>query len=83
MIGPDGTYSVPVPTGEAKVIVSCVDEDRLNRITTQAANHGRGAPLPANVKVSLIPQRYTDWDASGLMVRVERGQTVRDFDLTR
>jgi hypothetical protein len=83
-IGPDGTYSVQVPIGEAQVIVNCVDEERLNRTISQAVgNRGRAAPpTPSNEKFSLIPQRYSDWNASGLTVRVERSKTVKDFELT-
>jgi hypothetical protein len=82
-IQPDGTFAVEVPAGEAKVIVSCVDEARLGRFTSQLAGHSRGAPPPASSgNFSLIPQRYADWNASGLTVLVRRGQTVRDFDLT-
>ncbi len=84
-IQPDGTFAVEVPVGEAKVIVSCVDETRLARLTSQmAANReGRGAPPPTSAGTSsLIPQRYADWDASGLTVHVQRGKTVQDFDLT-
>jgi|SRR5579883_1802643 len=83
-IQPDGTYSVQVPTGTAKIIVSCVDESRLNKFTAQStANRGRTAPpsSPAE-KFSLIPTRYADWDSSGLMVNVTHGKTVHDIDLT-
>jgi hypothetical protein len=42
-IQPDGTFSVRVPTGEAKVIVSCVDEARMNRFQAASmADRGRG-----------------------------------------
>jgi hypothetical protein len=98
-IQPDGTFCVEMPAGEAKVIVSCVDEERLSRFTSQraAAAHGsdpvgarrtgpsgQGAARPpvSSGNFSLIPQRYADWDASGLMVLVKRGKTVQDFDLT-
>ena len=83
-IQPDGTFSVGVPAGEAKVIVSCVDEARLNRLTAQlASKQGRAAPPPpAAENFSLIPQRYADWNASGLTVLVQPGKTVQDFALT-
>jgi hypothetical protein len=83
-IGPDGSYSVQVPVGTAKVIVSCVDEARMKRVSSQlAAGRGRSAPAPApSGQLSLIPQRYADWDASGLTVVVESGKTERDFDLS-
>ena len=83
-IQPDGTFSVQAPPGEAKVIVSCVDEARLTAFTVEAAaGHDRASPPPLpNGDFSLIPQRYTDWNASGLTVRVQSGKTVQDFDLT-
>jgi hypothetical protein len=84
-IQPDGTFSVELPAGEAKVIVSCVDEARLTRFTSQmaASNHGRGTPpTVSSSNFSLIPQRYADWDASGLTVHVQRGKTEQDFDLS-
>jgi hypothetical protein len=82
-IRPDGTFSVQVPAGAAKVIISCVDEARMSRFLRQrAGGHGRAAPptLPAG-GFSLIPRRYADWTASGLTVLVTDGQTVQDFDL--
>jgi hypothetical protein len=84
-IQPDGTFSVQVPTGEAKVIISCVDEARMNRFSGQlaAGREGRAAPPPSSsANFSLIPQRYTDWNTSGLSVLVGRGKTVQDFALT-
>jgi hypothetical protein len=83
-IGPDGTFSVLVPAGEAKVIVSCVDEARMSRLARQRVG-GPGRALPPTLPAggfSLIPRRYADWTASGLTVRVADGKTVRDFDLT-
>jgi hypothetical protein len=82
-IQPDGTFSARVPAGEAKVIVSCVDEPRLNRFTGElAASRGRVVPRASPGNFSLIPPRYADWGASGLTVQVRRGNTVQDFELT-
>jgi hypothetical protein len=83
-IGQDGTYSLEMPTGQAKVIVSCVDEVKLKQVTTQmAATHGRSAPPASSAsKLSLIPQRYADWSSSGLTVLVQGDRTVKDFSLT-
>jgi hypothetical protein len=83
-IGPDGTFSVRVPLGEAKVIVSCLDEARMKRFTGRLmAGRGRAAPPPVYAaSFSLIPQRYADWDASGLSVLVQDNQTTQDFALT-
>jgi hypothetical protein len=79
----DGTYTARVPVGPAKVIVSCVDETRLNQFTARSADrNGRGAPVPPAGGFSLIPQRYADWNSSGLTVTIESGRTVQDFALT-
>jgi hypothetical protein len=82
-IQPDGSFLVQVPTGKAKVIVSCVDEAKLKHLAPQSvAGDGRSAAgRLANANISLIPRRYADWDASGLTVVVETGQTVQDFAL--
>jgi hypothetical protein len=83
-IQPDGTYSVQLPPGPTRVIVSCVDEARLNRaVNKSAARNGRMANTAApDGNFSLIPQRYSDWDASGLTVQVQPGPTTQDFNLT-
>ena len=80
----DGTFAVGVPPGEAKVIVSCAPDAGVSRPNgPSAASPGRAAPPAAGAaKRSLVPPRYADWDASGLTVRVERGQTTQDFALT-
>jgi hypothetical protein len=77
----DGTFSVPVPAGEAKVIVSCMDEPQMGAVNGElTARERRAAPRFVG-GTSLIPQRYADWSASGLTVRVKRGRTVQDFAL--
>jgi hypothetical protein len=80
----DGSFAVRVPAGEAKVLIRCVDEERLSRFTArQAGKSGRiAAPAAAAGSFSLIPQRYADWGTSHLAVRVERVKTTQDFDLT-
>jgi hypothetical protein len=78
----DGTYSIRLAHGTAKVIVSSVDEARLTRFTVQSAKAGgRTAPAPAQ-KFSAIPQRYADWATSGLTLVIEGDRTEQDFDLT-
>jgi hypothetical protein len=80
----DGSFAVRVPAGEAKVLIRCVDEERLSRFTARlAGKSGRiAAPAVAAGNFSLIPQRYADWSTSRLAVRVMRGKTTQDFDLT-
>jgi hypothetical protein len=82
-IQPDGTFCVGVPAGEAKVIVSCLDEGRMNAFGRSTAGRGRSAPpILSGQSFSLIPLRYADWNASGLTVVVKRGKTRQDFALT-
>jgi hypothetical protein len=84
-IQPDGTYTVRLPAGPAKVLVRCVDEARLSQAVGKAAanRHSRTAAAPVAVaNVSRIPQRYADWDASGLKLVVQAGENVQDFNLT-
>jgi hypothetical protein len=82
-IQPDGTFSALVPVGQAKVMVSCVDEARLKPAASRpAASNARKTTPPApGAKISLIPQRYADWEASGLTVLVATDRTVQDFNL--
>jgi hypothetical protein len=86
-LGPNGAFAIAVPAGSAKVMVVSVDEAKLARFTTAMA--GRGGPTgrvspPQTPKgnFSRIPQRYADWDASGLTIDVSSGTSVHDFTLT-
>jgi hypothetical protein len=85
-LGPDGAFSVAVPAGAAKVMVVSVDEGRLAQFTSAMAGRGgakgRVAPPQTPSKLSRIPQRYADWDTSGLIIEVASGTTVQDFALT-
>jgi hypothetical protein len=83
-IGPDGTFSVQVPVGQAKVIVSCLDEAQQKQIASQLmAARGRTAPpRPISGKLSLIPLRYAGWETSGLTIPVVSGANQQDFNLT-
>jgi hypothetical protein len=86
-IGPDGSYSVRVPEGDARVIVVCRDEARLAGLQQQAVATGRlgrpmAAPAQPTGQVPTLPQRYADWDASGLAATIEAGTNTVDFDLT-
>jgi hypothetical protein len=83
-IQPDGTFSVQLPAGPAKVIITCLDEARLNRSAgSLKAGSGRAAPPPlSSTSLSLIPPRYADWSTSRLTVVVQSGKIVQDFALT-
>ncbi len=86
-LGPNGTFTVSMPAGTAKVMVVSMDERKLGRFTRAMA--GRGGPggrmapprMPRG-NFSRIPQRYGDWDTSGLTVEVASGTMVHDFTLT-
>jgi hypothetical protein len=84
-IGPDGTFSVQVPRGDAKVIVTCMNEIRMQQVSAElrTASGSRSAPpaaMPDNL--SKIPIRYADWTTSGLSVRVTGRKNEQDFALT-
>ena len=80
----DGSFCVHVPVGVAKVIVTCLDELQVQRVSTAlAGRQGRVAPpSPPSDSFTHIPLRYADWDASGLAITVESGMTVHDVALT-
>jgi hypothetical protein len=90
-IGPDGSYTVCVPEGEAKVIVVCRDEAQMNaffqKVGANATGRaGRTSPAPAQSdrpsrQVPFVPQRYADWDASRLTATIETGNNTIDFAL--
>jgi len=78
-IGSDGTYSAKVPTGEAKVSISCIDEAAMVKDTKAASDalreslkSGKQAPRPKGRKTySLIPEKYADFSESGLTVTIK------------
>jgi hypothetical protein len=86
-LGPNGAFTVTVPAGTAKVMVVSMDERQLGSFTRALAGRGgpggRAAPprMPKG-NFSRIPQRYGDWNTSGLTVEVASGTTVHDFTLT-
>jgi hypothetical protein len=83
-IQPDGTFSVEVPVGEAKVMVCCVSGIDLKRPDKPSATSASRAAPPAVAPRarSLIPARYADWNASGLTVQVANGKMTQDFALS-
>jgi hypothetical protein len=91
----DGTYTIKnVPVGEAKVAVSARDEAKAREfgkaITGKGGARGAGAdkrptgvrqPYEVPKNLSLIPEKYGDFDQSNLRVNVERGGTTFNIDL--
>jgi hypothetical protein len=83
-IDPDGTYHARVGVGEAKVLVSCVDEGRMVEHLRKLSDFTRGAKAgaaPGSRSFSLIPERYAAWSTSGLTVTIQTGKNSLDFDL--
>jgi hypothetical protein len=83
-IGPDGSFHVRMQRGEARVIVSCMNEVRLQQINLTLASAARGQvvmPEMPQENLSLIPQRYADWQSSGLSLRIAGRTMQQDFHL--
>ena len=85
-INPDGTYTVTgVPTGTVKVAVSYVDPKVVEHFKALSAG-GRGeskTPPPKGEpsQFDKVPQKYGDFDGSGLTVEVKTGPNKHDVDL--
>jgi hypothetical protein len=86
----DGTYTVPsVPTGFAKIAVFSPGPDTAGpaRPEPPAARPGGGRRMPARVfhgdpqKWFRLPDRYRDFDKSGLSMTVTSGENRRDLEL--
>jgi hypothetical protein len=92
-IDANGSYTIKdIPEGEAKVSVSCTDEEKMAAFAKKLVAMGREgkiggkpAPKPTPPKTpypdgSLIPLKYNNPTTSGLTVSVERGSTIT-FDI--
>jgi len=90
-IQPNGTYSAKVITGSVKLMVNCVDDSALVAYTKALSQAGRGsdkggkppAPpkLPPSGNFSLIPEKYNDFNGSGLSTTVSANPTTYDIKL--
>jgi hypothetical protein len=83
-IGADGAYRVRVRVGEAKVLVSCIDEGRVVEHLQKLSDFTRGAKAgaaPESRSFSLIPEKYAAWDTSALKVTIQTVKDSHDFDL--
>ena len=82
-IAADGSYALTMPAGDTKVIVTSVDEERMRRFTTTLSGRGGrvASPTLPTQGLSRIPQRYADWDASGLTILVVSGKNDNDVTL--
>jgi hypothetical protein len=83
-IGADGTYRARVRVGQAKVLVSCVDEARMVEHLRKLSDFTRRAKTgaaPESRSFSLIPERYAAWSTSGLKASIQAGKNTHDFDL--
>jgi hypothetical protein len=83
-IGSDGTYRARVRVGQARVLVSCVDEARMVEYLQKPSDFTRGnkaGVAPQSQSFSLIPEKYAAWSTSGLKVTIQGGKNTHDFDL--
>lgn len=91
-IQPDGTYSAKVIAGNAKVMVTCTDDEAMveyNKALSAGArgNKGDGKPappapkMPASGTFSLIPEKYSEFESSGLTITVNGGKNPYDIKL--
>jgi hypothetical protein len=90
IIEDDGTYKVTgVPAGPAKVAVSSTDPRNTGRASRPAPDGGgpprpgmgNGTPLGDPKKWFPIPEKYLDFNASGITLTVERGENPFNIDL--
>jgi hypothetical protein len=72
LIGVDGSFSVMLAPGDYSVAVRCYDDDAT------ISESGEYTP-----PTSLIPERYTDANDSGLTVSVKAGVRPVSFSLSR
>jgi len=73
-IAPDGTYKLTAAVGINKVMVECTDAPNLSSIDP---NVGR----PLRIPKSFIPEKYQDYQGSGLKVDVIDGTNNKDWAL--
>jgi len=89
-IQPDGTYSIKkVALGPAKVTVSATDpkvREEIKDMLAKSRQVGAGGKFagerPDQKKLSVIPEKYSNPDKSGLTVDVQRGATSYNISLT-
>ena len=83
-IVPEGAYRARVRVGQARVLVSCVDEGRMVEHLRKLSDFTRGnetGAAPESRSFSLIPEKYAAWSTSGLKVSIQGGKDSLDFDL--
>jgi hypothetical protein len=89
----DGTYSVKVAPGDAKVAISSIDEGKAaevrKKLKDMRENPKGGAPKTFSPQdfgrggATLIPPKYGDFDKSGLTKNIKSGVNKDvDFNLT-
>jgi|SRR5262245_16226834 len=88
----DGSYSVRVPSGDAQVLISCIDDEVMVKYVKERSAAGKGTTdfskpppnlpkEPPSGTFSLIPEKYGDFQSSGLKVTVKAGPNTQDFPL--
>jgi len=87
-IDASGRYSTNVAIGDAKVMVTSIDDSKMLAAVDAMSKDGRGGKgngarsqnLPADAKdSSLIPRKYGDQRTSQISFRVNQGQNTFDI----
>jgi hypothetical protein len=91
-IGKDGTYTVKLRTGEAKVGVSVIDNEMAAKMGAmikagrdKKGGFGEKPKIPEGMKkgatLQVLPVKYANPETSGLKMTVKSGSNTQDFDL--
>jgi hypothetical protein len=73
-VGPDGSYRMDAPLGECKVMITCDDRPSPSKFDPDL---GRQLTIPR----SLIPDRYRNYQTSGLKATIAEGANKQDWKL--
>jgi hypothetical protein len=82
----DGTYTVKgVPTGKALISISIVDDSTIELNKKLASGGREGKINPADIaalqKAKVIPDKYNDFNKSGLSVEVKSPKTEHNITM--
>jgi hypothetical protein len=84
-IGPDGSYSLSgVPTGPAKISVTCQDPryaEYMNQLAAAGRDSKAKRPKVRPEDFNRIPARFNDPTTSGLAYEVGSGSQTHNIDL--
>ena len=83
-IQPDGSYTITgIPSGSVKIAVTCIDESvtEYYRALAQAGKGNAPAPKEPPKPTYAIPDKYNDFNSSGLTAEVKSGSTPTTFNI--